>query len=165
MAKIKMFKWLVLHNQILTWENLKKRGFIGPSRCHICQVKEETTNHLLDECSYTAKIWDCTAGIFRQSNRIRGNISATIKNWNEGYNENEMVNCCWTLTSGMIMWEIWKEQNRRIFRNESIPIERIKEAIVSQIREMVQRRNCTTDKVQITDQDSRILNFFHLKEW
>ena len=29
--KIKVFKWLVLHNRILTWENLRKRGFIGPS--------------------------------------------------------------------------------------------------------------------------------------
>jgi hypothetical protein len=29
--KIKIFKWLVLHNRILTWENLRKRGFIGLS--------------------------------------------------------------------------------------------------------------------------------------
>jgi hypothetical protein len=163
--KIKMFKWLVLHNRILTWENLMKRGFIGPSRCHLCQVKEETTNHLLDECSYTTEIWDWAAGIFRQSNRIRGNINATINNWNEGYNENEMVNLCWNLTSGMIIWAIWKERNRRIFRNESIPTERIKEAIVSQIRETVQSRNCNKEKSQLTDQDSRILDFFHLKEW
>jgi hypothetical protein len=78
--KIKMFKWLVLHNRILTWENIMKMGFLGPSRCHLCQVKEETTNHLLYECSYTTKIWDWVAGIFRQSNRIWWNISATINN-------------------------------------------------------------------------------------
>jgi hypothetical protein len=29
--KIKKFKWLVLHNRVLTWENLRKRGFIGLS--------------------------------------------------------------------------------------------------------------------------------------
>jgi hypothetical protein len=63
--KIKKFKWLVLHNRILTWENLRKRGFIGLSRCHLCQTKEETTNHLLDECSYTTEIWDWAEGIFR----------------------------------------------------------------------------------------------------
>jgi hypothetical protein len=56
--KIKIFQWLILHNQILTWKNLRKRGFIGPSRCHLCQAKEETTNHLLDECTYTTEIWD-----------------------------------------------------------------------------------------------------------
>jgi hypothetical protein len=56
--KIKIFQWLILHNRILTWENLRKRGFIGPSRCHLCQAKEETMNHLLDECTYTTEIWD-----------------------------------------------------------------------------------------------------------
>jgi len=90
--KIKMFEWLVLHNQILTWENLRKMGFIGPSRCHLCQDKEETTNHLLDESNYTAELWDWAVCIYCQSNRIRGNISATINNWNESYNGNEMVN-------------------------------------------------------------------------
>jgi hypothetical protein len=32
-----------------------------------------------------------------------------------------MVNLYWNLTLGMIIWAIWKEQNRHIFRNESIP--------------------------------------------
>jgi ribonuclease HI len=142
-----------------------KRGFIGPSRCHLYLDKEETTNHLLDECSYTTEIWDWVAGIFRQSNRIKGNINATINNWNEGYSENEMVNLCWNLTSGMIIWAIWKEWNRCIFRNERIPTKRIKETIVSQIREIVQSRNCKTEKAQLTDQDSWILDLFQLKNW
>jgi hypothetical protein len=130
-----MFKWLVLHNRIITWENLMKRGFIGPSHSHLCLEKEEIANHLLDECSYTTEIWDWATGIFYQSNKIQENI--TINNWNEGYSENEMVNLYWNLMLGMIIWAIWKEWNRRIFRNERIPTERIKETIVSQIRETV----------------------------
>jgi hypothetical protein len=63
--KIKIFQWLILHNQILTWEKLKKRGFTSPSRCHLCEEKEETMNHLLDECPYTTEVWDWAAGIFR----------------------------------------------------------------------------------------------------
>jgi len=43
--------------------------------------------------------------------------------------------------------------------------ERLKDAIVSQIRETVQSCNCNKEKFQPTDQDSRILEFFHLKEW
>ena len=46
---IKVFEWLILHKKILTWENLKNRGFIGPSQCHLCEVQEESTDHLLDE--------------------------------------------------------------------------------------------------------------------
>jgi hypothetical protein len=111
-------------------------------------------NHLLDECTYTTEIWDWAAGIFRQSNRIRGNISATINIWKENYNENEEVNLCWTLIPGMIIWEIWKERNRRIFRNQSWPEGKIKETIISMTKETVQSRNCQTGRAQLTDQDS-----------
>jgi hypothetical protein len=31
--KISTFLWLTVHNNILTWDNLRKRGFIGPSWC------------------------------------------------------------------------------------------------------------------------------------
>jgi hypothetical protein len=78
-------------------------------------------------------MWDWATGIFRQSNRMCGNISATISNWNESYSENEMVNLCWNLMPGMIIWAIWKERNRRIFRNESLPEGKLKETIISQI--------------------------------
>jgi hypothetical protein len=158
-----MFEWLVLHNRILTWENLRKRGYIGPSHFHLCQVKEETMSHLLNKCSYTTELWDWVAGIYRQSNRIWGNINATINNWNENYNENEMVNLCWNLMSGMIIWAIWKERNWRIFRNEILPKGNLKDAIISQIRETVQSHNCKKETTQLTDQDSCILEFFHLK--
>jgi hypothetical protein len=63
----------------------------------------------------------------------------------------------------MIIWEIWKERNRRIFRNESRPEEKLKETIISMIRETVQSHNCQTGRVQLTDQDSQILEVFHLK--
>jgi hypothetical protein len=135
--KIKIFQWLILHNRILTWDNLRKRGFTGPSRCHLCQTQEETTNHLLDECAYTAELWDWAASIFRQSDRIRGNIAATIKLWRENYNDQAEVNLCWILTPGMIIWSTWKERNRRIFRNQSWPEGKIKETITSMIRETV----------------------------
>eukprot|EP00253_Pinus_taeda_P033272 PITA_33272 len=49
--KVKLFKWLVHQGKILTWDNLRKRGFVGPSRCHLCGQQEETTNHLLNRCS------------------------------------------------------------------------------------------------------------------
>jgi ribonuclease HI len=64
----------------------------------------------------------------------------------------------------MIIWEIWKERNRRIFRNESWPEGKLKETIISLIRETVQSRNCQTGRAQLAGQDSRILDVFHLKD-
>jgi hypothetical protein len=162
--KIKIFQWLILHNRILTWENLMKRCFIGPSRCHLCEEKEEITNHILDECPYTAEFWDWEAGIFRQSNRIKSNISATINTWKENYSENEEVNLCWTLIPGMVIWAIWKEWNRRIFRNQIWTARKIKETIIAMTREMVQRYNYQIGGSQLTDRDLKILEAFQLKE-
>jgi hypothetical protein len=59
--KITLFLWLVAHSSILTWDNLSKRGFVGPSMCLLCGEVEETMEHLLSSCHYTAQIWDQVA--------------------------------------------------------------------------------------------------------
>jgi hypothetical protein len=74
-----------------------------------------------------------------------------------------MVNLCWNLMSRMIILEIWKERNQHIFKNGSLPEGNLKDAIISQIREMVQSCNYKKETTQLTDQDSRIVKFFHLK--
>jgi hypothetical protein len=55
--KVKLFTWLMLEQKILTWENLLKRGFVGPSKCVLCGLKEENVKHLFVECSFTKDIW------------------------------------------------------------------------------------------------------------
>jgi hypothetical protein len=102
---------LILHKKILTWENLVKRGMYGPSRCHLCEVQEETTDHLLDGCSYTTEVWDWVAIVYRQTDRVKGDIRETLGNWREHYNENEMVNLCWGLTLG---WSFGKFGRKEI---------------------------------------------------
>jgi hypothetical protein len=64
----------------------------------------------------------------------------------------------------MIIWAIWKERNRCIFRNQSWPEGKIKETIISMTRETVQSHNCQIGRVQLTDHDSQILEAFHLKD-
>eukprot|EP00253_Pinus_taeda_P012671 PITA_12671 len=63
--KIKLFMWLVHHKKILTWDNIRKRGVMGPSKCHLCEVKEENMEHILNSCSYTTWLWDSFSSIFQ----------------------------------------------------------------------------------------------------
>eukprot|EP00253_Pinus_taeda_P022159 PITA_22159 len=76
--KINTFMWLVHHKKILTWENIRKRGIMGPSRCQLCEEQEETTEHILNSCSYTTWLWDSFSAIFQQSDRDRGSIINTL---------------------------------------------------------------------------------------
>jgi hypothetical protein len=48
--KVEYFLWLLSHCRILTWENLQKRGMIGPSYCALSHADNETTEHLLNTC-------------------------------------------------------------------------------------------------------------------
>jgi hypothetical protein len=79
--KVSIFLWLTTQNHILTWDNLLKKGFIGPSRCTLCQQSEETMEHLLNNCHYSQQIWDWGAQAMRRSKRNRGSIRDTLANW------------------------------------------------------------------------------------
>jgi len=79
--KVSFFLWLTVQNRILTWDNLLKKGFTGPSRCTLCQKSEETMEHLLNSCHYSQQIWDWGAQAMRRSQRNRGSIKDTLVNW------------------------------------------------------------------------------------
>eukprot|EP00253_Pinus_taeda_P029243 PITA_29243 len=55
--KIRTFLWLLMQKKTLTWENLLKKGFQGPSRCLMCLKEEETMNHLFNSCDWASQIW------------------------------------------------------------------------------------------------------------
>jgi len=54
--KIKLFVWLLLEQKLLTWDNLVKRGFLGPSMCALCGVEGENAKHLFVDCVFTKDI-------------------------------------------------------------------------------------------------------------
>jgi len=116
--KIKLFMWLVHHKKILTWENLRKKGFAGPSRCQLCGIHEETMDHLLNFCTFTSTLWNWVSLIFRQTDRDENDITKTLNNWRRNLSENETVNIVWTLFPGFLICDVWKERNNRIFKDK-----------------------------------------------
>lgn len=40
------FLWLISREVILTWNNLQKRGWIGPWICTLCSKAEENIDHI-----------------------------------------------------------------------------------------------------------------------
>eukprot|EP00253_Pinus_taeda_P019464 PITA_19464 len=55
--KIRTFLWLLMQKKTLTWENLLKKGFRGPSRCPMCLKEAETMNHLFNSCDWASQLW------------------------------------------------------------------------------------------------------------
>eukprot|EP00253_Pinus_taeda_P003861 PITA_03861 len=102
--------------KILTWDNIRKRGILGPSRCQLCEMHEETMEHILNNCSFPSKLWESFASIFQQSDRDLGSITNTLNNWRSNFKNNEVLSITWALTPGFIIWNTWKERNNRIFK-------------------------------------------------
>ena len=48
--KVSTFLWLLSKKRILTWDNIIKRGLVGPSRCPNCNINEESISHLMETC-------------------------------------------------------------------------------------------------------------------
>jgi len=116
--KIKTFLWLLMRGKTLTWDNLRKKGFSGPSICPMCRKAEETINHLFNSCNWANSIWQWLENIMQQSNRNINSIQDTITQWPGDFSNNHRVNNIWKIIPGFITWTIWKERNRRIFQNE-----------------------------------------------
>jgi len=51
--------------------------------------------------------------------------------------ENEVLIRAWAFTPGFIIWNVWKERNKRIFKNEKANPQKLYDLILKQIRETV----------------------------
>ena len=54
--KVNCFIWLLMHNKLLTADNLTKRGIEGPSRCALYNANTETFTHLFLQCKVTLQV-------------------------------------------------------------------------------------------------------------
>eukprot|EP00253_Pinus_taeda_P025596 PITA_25596 len=161
--KIKSFLWLMMRNRTLNWDNLRRKGFSGPSRCQMCLAEEETINHLFNSCEWANHLWNWMAKILSDTNRDRGSIHNTILNWQHNFSNNHRVNSIWKITPGFLLWTIWKERNRRIFQDEHRNTKHSKETILTNIQQLIQTK-CKGDPTEkISDRDLRILKRFRLE--
>lgn len=123
--KISTFLWLLCHRKILTWDNIRKRNFHGTSMCPNYRQEEESIKHLMHSCHFACKLWEKVSFWCQKEGRIHGDIIATIRNWDQNPYQSMISNFLWKLIPGFLMWSIWKERNRRIFKDHSAPMKNI----------------------------------------
>lgn len=56
-SKSIFFSWLVFQKKNLSWENLRKRGWQGPSLCPVCRTEEERNCHMFLLCVRSQQLW------------------------------------------------------------------------------------------------------------
>lgn len=133
--KVSTFTWLLYHQRILTWDNLIKIGFQVPSYCPNCKEQGETIQHLMDSCHMANQLWEKLTFRCQRPCRITGDIKITIRNWDPAPYNSKLLNALWTILPGFLFWTIWKERNKRIFKNKSTLLEIIWNNLCQNIQE------------------------------
>jgi len=53
------------------------------------------------------------------------------------FSNHEIINSAWSLTPSFIIWNVWKERNKRIFKEEKNPPYLMFETILKKLKEIV----------------------------
>eukprot|EP00253_Pinus_taeda_P019485 PITA_19485 len=126
-----------MHRKVLTWDNLRRKGFTVPLRCPLCQQDEETPKHLLNVCPFAFNVWNWMSLVFKSSGR------------DPYFIQNTFTNCR-------------KACNARIFHGLSILEEFIIVKIKSALRETITSLPTQTLKARPTVREVRILSMLDL---
>jgi hypothetical protein len=121
--KAKHHAWLTLQNRLWTADRLRKRNWENCGFCPLCKQTEETNNHIFVHCRFTPRIWELLKdwlGIQGIHPRQWGGLD--IQEWWSSMAEGPSMHRKGLATLTLLtVWEIWQEQNARVFRNKPSP--------------------------------------------
>lgn len=124
LQKVGAFTWLAIRNRILTGEKRKRLGFMGPSKCVMCDHDEESVDHLLLHYEVASKYWEMVLPKLEW----QGPFPKTLKELFIGRpsgRRKSILSCVWEIHTSTIIWEIWKERNRHFFQDKEESLERL----------------------------------------
>lgn len=95
--------------------------------------------------------------------RDPNNIRNTIVQWGLGQFHSKVVRRIWNLSAGFVIWFIWKERNRRIFRGQSSGPEKVWEEVSKEIKETVLSENWDEEDWKMDQTEGRIASMMNLE--
>ncbi|CAN1167553.1 Putative ribonuclease H protein At1g65750 [Linum perenne] len=114
-TKVSGFAWQVFHGCISTFDNLQRRGFIGPNICVLCRAGLESVSHLFLFCPFSVQVWTT----FSSKLSIWGpnpiDVRGLLIEWKSrnSFSSFRIYRDRWIHA---FLWVIWIERNNRIFR-------------------------------------------------
>jgi hypothetical protein len=140
--KVNFFFWTLVHNKILTGDNLEKRNIVGPHRCALCNNNAETTQHLFIDCNYAKEVWGLMLQDFQITIPPQNLVAELFASWNRIYPQRippkSFWRKIWTAIPKYICWQIWLARNQQIF----------KEVCLSPLQVMVKAKSSLLEAAQ-----------------
>ncbi|RVW91675.1 LINE-1 reverse transcriptase-like [Vitis vinifera] len=115
--------------EVLTLDQLKKRGRCLANRCFLCCEEEESVDHILIQCSKARVLWELLFALFGVSWVLPYLVRDTLSGWSD-FNMGKKRRKVWKAAPLCIFWVVWKERNRIAFDNEELSMNRLKNSLV-----------------------------------
>ena len=104
----------------MTGDNLKRKGWEGPSRCSLCNHAEEKAEHLFISYDFTKEVWRIMIGPI--ADNLPNSVMELISNWKSlshfNPSKKSLLKHVWMWTPKFLCWKIWLERNNIIFKEE-----------------------------------------------
>eukprot|EP00253_Pinus_taeda_P011344 PITA_11344 len=113
--KSRVFLWCLLKSKIPTWDILQNRFFIGPGRCPLCKVAEESISHLFTSCSTTITIWGELIKMLNIS--VHWDPDSLDEIWRKWWTNHPDSNLRNLLP--IFFWGVWLTRNKCIFQDQT----------------------------------------------
>jgi ribonuclease HI/exonuclease III len=160
--KVDLFAWTLLHNSILTFDNLQRRGWEGPSRCPLCTQSEETIAHLLFNCDYSKRVWELLVGPLAL--QIPAESQVLFNNWMSlspfDLKKKHQLKTIWMWIPKFVCWKLWLERNNRIFKEEKRLPNQVAIKIQIMISEAINARPSVQNSAPTTKEEDNWIKVF-----
>ena len=119
--EVNFFTWTVMHEKVLTRENLLKRGFLGPYRCCFCLQNAESSAHIFVGCNFAHEVLANSMHGFPSYAPIHSDPVILFKNWQSRYPGSTISPAwrkIWQAIPKFVWWKIWLARNDLIFNSK-----------------------------------------------
>lgn len=121
--KMLYFSWLVYYNKNLSWENLMKRQWHGPSRCCMCESAEETNLHMFFKCTSLLEIWQVMENLYGFPLVSHASSQDAFIWWSQQKES-------WRPVILIVLWCAWRWRNNKLFNDAKEPLKDICQSII-----------------------------------
>ncbi|KAL4199447.1 hypothetical protein AMTRI_Chr03g51160 [Amborella trichopoda] len=121
---VQIFVWLASQNKILTIDNLLKRSKILPNSYLLCKQDGESVNHLLLHCPFVSMLWSWLQNMVGVSLPLPQDVLGIVHHFTPLFLP-IVGRAIWKIVIGSIMWEVWKERNRRTFEGTVLNLDKV----------------------------------------
>jgi hypothetical protein len=105
-----------------TADRRHRHGLDARDECYLCDQDPETIDHIISSCSFSRHIWWTILAVLGvDASQVGGGfVIDWWEHWRRRWHGDKRKGA--DTLFALVAWELWKERNARLFRNEAANI-------------------------------------------